>query len=306
MPKMQSTAAQHARRDARAGLKYTAALRSHSEAPPRQGPIVQFLSAPWHENGGIGMAIAEAWARAGLNVLLLNDWEPERPSRPMRRVKGRWITEEAPTPPGPHSVLRRHPAQGRGLLAELNMEWYDGQTGAGRRTDQPVREALGQAWEHFDIVVLDRDLPLGLWRPCRLADHFIAVVAVSDLPRVERRMRTNGTERTAHKRHLSPQQSAAVLRERHLRFLEGHDVAVHGVVCSGHIQAQAVDPVFYAEVAQDMDDSGIPLLAWLTPSDRPDMSGAPRTDEGTSTPYDDAARKILDVLPELADRVLAP
>ncbi|MFF5639644.1 hypothetical protein [Streptomyces sp. NPDC012825] len=93
-------------------------------------------------------------------------------------------------------------------------------------------------------------------------------MAVSDLPRVEHRMRTKGTEEIPHKRYLSPQQSAVVLRERYLKFLEGHDVAVHGVVCVGHARARAVAPAFYDAVAQDMDDSGIPLLARVTPPHR--------------------------------------
>lgn len=133
--------------------------------------------------------------------------------------------------------------------------------------DAPLREAVRHARYAFDITVLVPDFCRDLWHPYELADHYVAI-ASADLPRHERRLRLVGTEQVAHQVRLTPQQSAAVLRDRHLRFLRRSDVtdriAVRGLVCHGGARVRAADPAFDDAVAQDMHDSGVPLLGWIT------------------------------------------
>ncbi|MEU5977681.1 hypothetical protein [Streptomyces sp. NPDC047315] len=113
------------------------------------------------------------------------------------------------------------------------------------------------------MVLIPNFLP-DLWRPYRFVDHFVAIAGTADLPRHERRLRMAGTRQVVHEPQLTPQQSAAVLRDRHLHFLYRHDVAVHGLVCHGREPARSADPVFYAAFTQDMSTSGVPLLGWIT------------------------------------------
>ncbi|MEW2577801.1 hypothetical protein [Streptomyces syringium] len=131
-------------------------------------------------------------------------------------------------------------------------------------------------------------------------------IASADLPRHEHRLRLVGTEQVALQVRLTPQQSAAVLRDRHLRFLRRSDVtdriAVRGLVCHGGARVRAADPAFYDAVAQDMHDSGVPLLGWITRSGglRPFGSVPSQADlEGTRIvpAYTAVARQILNVLP---------
>lgn len=267
MPKMQSTIGQRTRQDARQGAKYTSALRKHTGAcPPRRGQVLQFLARHLDEHVFAIGGIAAAWAQMGLRVLILRERKCDLRVPKMRRVKGRWICEELPEPPGAYSIPHWSPApgQGEGRLAEQDMDWYVGDVGSGPLKDTPLREAVRHARDTFDLTVLLPDFHGDLWHPYDLADYLVAIAGVADLPRRERRLRMVGTEQVVHQPRLTPQQSAAVLRERHLKFLHQHDVAVHGLVCHGSNEARAADPAFYDAVAQDMHDSGIPLLGWIT------------------------------------------
>ncbi|WP_185842058.1 transposase [Streptomyces sp. WAC 06725] len=58
-----------------------------------------------------------------------------------------------------------------------------------------------------------------LWHPIEVADHFVAVAGAADLSREERRLRQAGAGQAVHRSRLTPQQSAAALRDRHLACL---------------------------------------------------------------------------------------
>ncbi|WP_432004242.1 hypothetical protein [Streptomyces sioyaensis] len=304
MPKMQSTIGQRARQDARQGTKYTNALRKHAgSCPPRRGQVLQFLARHLDEHVFAIGGITAAWAQMGLRVLILRERKYDLRVPKMQQVKGRWICEELPEPPGAYSIPHWSPTpgQGEGRLAEQDMDWY---IGSGPLKDTPLREAVRHARDTFDLTVLLPDFQGDLWHPYDLADHLVAIAGVADLPRRERRLRMVGTEQVVHQPRLTPQQSAAVLRERHLKFLYQHDVAVHGLVCHGSSQARAADPAFYDAVARDMHDSGIPLLGWITSSAglRPFRALPSRTDlenTGFVAVHNAAARQILTVLPGL-------
>ncbi|MFJ4774260.1 hypothetical protein ACIP88_34995 [Streptomyces uncialis] len=171
--------------------------------------------------------------------------------------------------PGVYSKLLWSSAPGTttGRLVQQAMEWYTETTVSGPREDTPLRDAVRHGRDAFDLVVLIPDFLADLWCPHRFADHFVAIAGAADLPRRERRLRKAGTRQVVHEPRLTPQQSAAVLRDRHLHFLYRHDVAVHGLVCHGREQARAADPAFYDAVAQDMSTSGVPLLGWITQPD---------------------------------------
>lgn len=267
MPKAQSTAEQRARRDARKGTKYTTALRAHTQESPSRGQVVQFLARNLHDHVYIIGGIAAAWAHLGQRVLLLRDREPDVRMPSLERVKGKWVSVEPPSPPGPYSVPLWTPAPhkgSQGRLAEQDLAWYSTEASPDRPTNSPLRDAIGYARETFDFIILLPSFVLSdLWHPYDVADHFIAIAGVGDLPRTERRIGRTGTTQVVHQPQLTPQQSAAVLRDRHLSFLHRHDVAVHGLVCHGEAEAHSTDPAFYNAVAKDMSDSGVPLLGWV-------------------------------------------
>ncbi|MFD9575576.1 hypothetical protein ACFWBI_37885 [Streptomyces sp. NPDC059982] len=216
--------------------------------------------------------IAAAWARLGLRVLLLSEREHEARVPKLRRVKGEWVPVEPPSPPGSYSTPLWNPFPhqgGRGRLAEQNLHWYETEATADRSTESPLRQAVAYARESFDLIVLLPSFILSdLWHPFDVTDHFVAIAGVGDLPRVERRIGRAGAKQVVHRPQLTPQQSAAVLRDRHLGFLSRHGVAIHGLVCHGSADARAADPDFYDAVAQDMSDGGVPLLGWVTQPER--------------------------------------
>ncbi|MFD7163738.1 hypothetical protein [Streptomyces violascens] len=306
MPKAQSTAGQLARREAHEGAKYTTALRRHATTRPPHGQVVQFLARFLHEHTFVIHGIAAAWAQLGLRVLILSEREYEIRMPTSSRVKGRWVTEEPPEPPGPYSTPHwsAAPGHGQGLLAELNMDWYTHGSGHGPVQETPLQDAVRHARDTFDLTVLVPNTHGDLWHPYELADHFVALADARDLPRHEQHLRMNGTRKVTHRRQLTPQQSAAVLRERHLQFLQRHEVAVHGLVCHGTAQARATDPAFYDAVADDMLTSGVPLLGWITLPGRPRPFGsAPAQQElgdpGFVAAYRPAAQQILTALPHI-------
>ena len=121
----------------------------------------------------------------------------------------------------------------------------------------------------------------------------------ADLPRHERRLRSAGTEQVVHD-STHPTERCRTARPPPT-VLARHDVAVHGLVCQSR-EARTTDPAFYDAVAQDMNDSGTPLLGWVTRPERllPHQalpSRSPLEDSGFVSAHIDAARQILTVLP---------
>ncbi|WP_189177522.1 hypothetical protein [Streptomyces lasiicapitis] len=272
MPKGQSTAAQHARREARQGSKYTIALR-RQQAGGGEGQVVQFLAPVLCEHVHVVSGIGAAWARQGLRVLLLRErrWESPRPRMRMVPRKGRrlpsWVVEDPAPRSGPKTEVLWSAQEGTGQLSDMLMHW-DAEEEGSNGWDVHLREALVTARRDFDLVVLVPCFESYLWRPFAEADHLFALTDVGDLPRSERRLALNGSEQLPLERQLTPRQSAAILRDRHLSFLHDqdhrHQVAVRGVICHGATAVRDVAPAFYDSVSLDMTESGLPLLGWVT------------------------------------------
>ncbi|MFF2812533.1 hypothetical protein ACFVT2_36250 [Streptomyces sp. NPDC058000] len=286
---------------------YTTALHNR-DALQSRGQVVQFVARCLSDHFSAISGIGAAWARLGLRVLLLDERKYQVHSPTARRVKGRFVFDAPPEPPGPFSVLLWEAASGAGRLVRLDMDWYAQDPALSSRDDSPLQDAIRHACTAFDITVLLPDFCLDLWRPYPVADHFVAVAGVGDLPRHETRLRMAGLDKVLEKSALTPQQSAAVLRDRHLGFLNGRGAAIHGLVCRGSAEARDADPAFYDAVVQDMVDSGIPLLGWIaehTGKLRP--SGAVPSkehlgDDEFVEPYMATALHLLTVLPGIRTR----
>ncbi|MEV7189656.1 hypothetical protein [Kitasatospora sp. NPDC093102] len=266
MPKHQTTAAQAARQDATIGAKYTTALRARRAAAPARTAVVRFLAQESGYLHELIAGIAAAWADTGLRVLLLQEtdrsWRWTLPS-------GRRQQPVTPTAPEPVTAVLWEQPTGPGTLVHHTCVWDvwgPGDRGMPARDRTPLRTALAAARDAYDIVVL---LPDGSWTsPEReLATASIAAVDLNDFPNTDCRVALPGTyeHRGAP---LSPEQCAAVLRERHLSFLYGFGLAAlpiepDGLIWQLHGKAP-VDDAYLQRVDRDMARVGLRTLGWAT------------------------------------------
>ncbi|MFE5974321.1 hypothetical protein ACFQ64_19430 [Streptomyces sp. NPDC056460] len=271
MPK-QTTASQRARKDARAGAKYTEALRARKAGltiPAADGPhVVRFLAEHAGSLHHLVGGIAAACAHSGQRVLLLQEasdawmWA----MRPRRR--GRPQPADA-TPPEPETkVLWAAPSDAPGRLvhhtctwAELEPQPDNQRRGLPRYNRGQLHAALEAARADYDVIVL---IPDRSWSyPDReLATAHIVLADVDDFPHTDCcNVMSGGREETGTP--LSPEQSAAVLRDRCLRFLFFHHPAppLTGVIWKTHGKPP-VDAAYLAGIDDDMDRVGVPTLGW--------------------------------------------
>ncbi|MET8630281.1 hypothetical protein ABZW30_42355 [Kitasatospora sp. NPDC004669] len=264
MPKNQTTAAQGARQDARAGAKFTSALRTRQAQAARRSrrmPVLRFLASGGRDLYELVGGIAATWAQQGQRVLLLQEANSRwRTAGLVRRGRRREIS--VPTPPEPTSaILWQHPT-GAGLLAHHTFVWNPGPMTASDRA--PLQVAVAQARDDYDVVVL---LPDRNWSfPDRdVATMHVAVAQVEDFPHTDCRIALPDTfeERGIP---LSPEQSAAVLRERYLSFLFGIPhlpVELSGLILQVREEIP-VDDAYLDGVERDMDRAGLRTLGWTT------------------------------------------
>ncbi|MFF2080649.1 hypothetical protein ACFVXG_38525 [Kitasatospora sp. NPDC058162] len=266
MPKHQTTAAQAARQDVKTGAKYTTALRTRRAAAPARTAVVRFLAQESGHLYELIGGIAAAWADTGLRVLLLEEtdsgWRWTLPSGRRRQPVTR-------TEPEPVTVVLWEQLAGPGTLVHHTCVWDvwgPGDRGMPVHDRTALRTAVAAAREAYDIVVL---LPDGSWSyPEReLATASIAAVDLNDFPHTDCRVAVPGTyeHRGAP---LSPEQCAAVLRERHLSFLYGFGLAAlpiepDGLIWQLHGKAP-VDDDYLQRVDRDMARVGLRTLGWAT------------------------------------------
>ncbi|NEC15261.1 hypothetical protein G3I34_23945 [Streptomyces sp. SID8014] len=284
MPKNQSTAAQTARRASRTGEKYTQALRraQTSEAMPRPPHVLRFLAERSGNLYRLVGGITAAWAHSGQRVLLLEETEDywhrtmrgafDRGSR--RRKKA---TEPAAPPEPVTSTLWAAP-DGPGLLAHHTCMWEvrhpsrESDRGLPRTDRSPLAVALAGARDAYDVIVL---LPKTGWSyPDREnATAHVILGEVDVFPHTDCRTALPGPAQEEKGVPLSPEQSAAVLRERCLGFLFGFPhlpIHLDGVIWQVNDELP-VDKDYLAGVDRDMDRVGLRPLGWASAPLWPDQ-----------------------------------
>ncbi|MGW7086596.1 hypothetical protein ACWGH2_24280 [Streptomyces sp. NPDC054871] len=270
-----------------------------TSTPERRCYIVQFLSHERHlQPSGVASQMAAAWADQGLEVLVVR-----RPVDRMPRfvtTGGRPRLESPSVEYGPRApVLWTHPS-GRGRLVEYRCPWADAASKS--YGESPLRQAVAEMRRYFDVILLldEAEFPA----PRQSAETYV-LIAYSDLPRTQTRLTATADGPRSEERALTPEQSAAILRDRQLHSVSQLPHPVTGVVCVSQEDPTAADAAFASAVAADMADSGFPIAGWVPKSARSHTftSSAP----GSWTPpdpaegYHHAAAKLLH-LPKTAPR----
>lgn len=274
-PKARARKAQHA-----TGSRYT---QLRDSGRPRRGRVLQFLfedrgcleTLPWQ--------FAAAWARAGERVLVLGEYEPYGMDMRLhsRRAKERKAAEaRARAWPGPRSTfLWAAPAgRGRGVLASQHTTWSTPRhPGRLDRDQSPLKEALALARTEFDVVVL---LANDTWARTEFVDHFVLLAHGDGIPVTETLARWHRGQSTLAERALTPAQSAALLRDRHLRFLYPGPVPFLGMITCRSLHPTRTSPGpdagFVEAVKENMAAAGLPFSASSpspTATSRPSQSG---------------------------------
>ncbi|MEU5632255.1 hypothetical protein ACH47C_24110 [Streptomyces rishiriensis] len=299
-PKARARKAQHA-----AGLRYTQ-VRRRTGTPPRNGRTVQFLLEDRYELGTLAVQIAAAWARQGMRVLLVHEYKPYGMDMGLhsRRSRERKAAEQRQQAwPGSRSTLlwRADTGQGQGgLLVEQHTFWSTPPADPKylTRDDSLLRDALQLGRRHFDTVVL---MGRPTWPHRELVDHFVVLAATNGAPVTE--TLTHGAVPEERQEHpLTPEQSAALLRERHLNFLYHRPTAFLGMITgSRQLPATQPEPGFIHAVEANMAAAGIPLLGHVHAGDHDLVAQARRTDQAAlivASPLDpgvaQAAKTITD------------
>lgn len=274
-PKARARKAQQA-----TGAKYTNA-RAGRAPRQRRGRVVQFLTGAHHDLGGLGglsLQIAASWARNGLRVLILHEYEgpPVDLRLYSRRVRERRAAEaRVEAWPGHRSTLLWQPASPRehdGELVEQHTPWYLPSDKPGRlqRDESPLGDALTSARAHFDAVVLMGGTS---WARTEHVDDFVLLASLRDgIPVSQRIARKAGRKEEVVEHPLTPQQSAALLRDRHLQSFDHRSpvpfLGMAGVLTPRRRRTMpSVESGFRAGLEDDMRRAGLPLLGFITTMD---------------------------------------
>ncbi|WP_069764872.1 hypothetical protein [Streptomyces sp. LUP47B] len=298
-PKARARKAQQA-----AGVRYTQVRRA--ALPSRNGRTVQFLLEDRYELSTLAVQIAAAWALQGMRVLLVHEYKPSGIGMELysRRARERKAAEQRLQEwPGYRSTLLWKAGTGRdqgGLLVEQHTPWSTPPANPKYLTtdDSPLRDALQLGRRHFDCIVL---MGRPTWPHRELVDHFVVLAATNGAPVAE--TLTHGAMPEERREHpLTPEQSAALLRERHLNFLHHRPTAFLGMI-SGSRQLPAAEPKpgFVHAVEANMAAAGIPLLGHVHVGHHDLATHARRTDQAAlvvASPLDpgvtQAAKAITD------------
>ncbi|MFJ9729704.1 hypothetical protein ACIRP3_44035 [Streptomyces sp. NPDC101209] len=287
-PKARARKAQHA-----TGSRYTQ-LRGSGQ--PRRGRVVQFLFENRQSLGSLPWQLAAVWARAGERVLLLAEYKPYGADMQLysRRAKQRKAAEaRAQAWPGPRSTVLWTPPAGRGngVLASQHTAWETPRDpGRPECYQGSLKQALALARAEFDIVVL---LATPTWARTEFTDHFVLLAHSDGIPTTEALAHWHHGQSAPIERALTPAQSAALLRDRHLRFLYPGPVPFLGMIAcrSLHPTRSTPDPGagFIKSVKEDMAAAGIPLLGLVSFAHR-DLQALTRRDRdpaaAITTPFD--------------------
>lgn len=183
--------------------------------------------------------------------------------------------------PGSRSTLLWRAATGRGqegLLVEQHTSWSTPPADPKYLTgdDSPLRDALQLGRRHFDTVVL---MGRPTWPHRQLVDHFIVLAATNGAP-VTETLTHGAVPEERQERPLTPDQSAALLRERHLNFLYHRPAAFLGMI-TGSRRLPPAEPVpgFIQAVETNMIAAGIPLLGHVHVGDHDLVAHARRADQ---------------------------
>ncbi|WBO69040.1 hypothetical protein [Streptomyces camelliae] len=254
-----------------AGVRYTQVRRRMVPAS-RHGRVVQFLFDEQCELGTLTVQIASAWAQQGLRVLLVHKYKPYGSDLRLysRKARERKAAEERQRAwPGHRSTLLRADIRDRGrggLLVEQHTPWSHPPTDPRRPSldEGPLQDALQLGRRHFDALVL---MGQPTWPRRDLVDHFVVLAASNGVP-VAETLGHGAVPEERIDRPLTPEQSAALLRERHLKFLYHRPTAFLGMI-TGSRKQPAAEPVsgFSRLVEVDMAAAGIPLLGHIRVGD---------------------------------------
>lgn len=248
------------------GVKYTK-LRQPASPRRHRGRVIQFLTES-HEVATLPHQIAAAWTRQGLHVLIVHEYEPYRTDLDLysRNVKKRKAAEaRAQAHPGPRSTVLVHPDTDHGRLVDQHSTWWAQGEDSPSGKSAPLREVLEAGRAQFDMVILRAR---GVFPRVPLVDDFVLLAHTTDgIPFREGLTRGSGGDSQTEWLPLAPAQSAALLRDRHLKFLF-HPVPLLGMVTSetvwnGDAPARP-DPGFVRAVGEDMAAVGLPLLGHVT------------------------------------------
>ncbi|WP_415940080.1 hypothetical protein [Streptomyces sp. 039-1] len=256
-PKRRARKAQRA-----TGMRYTQ-LRQSTTPPRPRCQVVQFLHENHYNLRPLAARFAAAWARQEQRVLLLQEYQPSSEGLALvsRRDSVRKAAEgRARQWPGPHSAVlwQATDVQGTGVLVEQHTPWQARLRDPRLLTydDSPLRDAVRQGRAHFDVVVLAGSPN---WPRTAHVDDFIVLAPTDGVPLVESHSYLPGTETPVAEYPLTPEQSAALLRDRHLQFLHTKPPSFAGLVTAGRTAIQP-DPASLRAVQANMADVGIPLL----------------------------------------------
>ncbi|MFI5808356.1 hypothetical protein [Streptomyces sp. NPDC051561] len=276
MPKHQSTAAQTARKASRNGAKYTEVLRAAASDTPHAPHVLRFLAKRsgdlYHLVGGI----AAAWAHSGQRVLLLQEAEDYWQWTMRPRTRGRRKKEIKPaTPPEPTISTLWAAQDGPGLLTRHTCMWtarqpaQESDCGFPRTERSPLAAAVADASDTYDVIVL---VPTHWSYPDReTATAHVILGEIDAFPDTDCRTALPGSGGEERGVPLSPEQSAAVLRERCLGFLFGFPhipITFDGVIWQSHRELP-VDAAYLAGVDQDMNRAGLRPLGWTCTGPQP-------------------------------------
>ncbi|MEU0214501.1 hypothetical protein ABZ281_05020 [Streptomyces sp. NPDC006265] len=279
MPKNQSTAAQSARRASRSGAKYTKALRRAGAGDAPHAPhVLRFLAERSGNLYYLVGGIAAAWAYNGQRVLLLEEAEDywRLSMSGARRSRGRRKKEIEPaTPPEPTTSTLWASPDGPGLLTRHTCMWQvrhsaqESDRGLPRTDRSPLAAAVADAIDAYDVVVL---VPKYWSYPDReIATAHVVLGEIDIFPDTDCRTVLPGPGGEEKGVPLSPEQSAAVLRERCLGFLFGSPhlpIALDGVIWQSNWELP-VDADYLAGVDRDMNRAGLRPLGWSLAGRRP-------------------------------------
>lgn len=276
-PKARARKAQQA-----TGVRYTQVR--HAAPTSRHGRTVQFLLEDQYDLGTLAVQLAAAWAQQGLRVLLVHEYKPYRTDMALysRQARERKAAERRQRAwPGHRSSLLWTAGAGQkagGLLVEQHTPWSTppAKPGILTRDDDPLRDALKQGRRHFDTVVL---MGRPTWPHRELVDHFIVLAASNGAPTAE--TLTHGAlPEERHERPLTAEQSAVLLRERHLNFLYHRPSTFLGMITASRAQpAPEPQPGFLHAVEANMTAAGIPLLGHIHVGDHDLAAHVQRRDQ---------------------------
>ncbi|MFE7854454.1 hypothetical protein [Streptomyces sp. NPDC057403] len=294
MPKNQSTAAQSARRASRGGEKYTEALRRAAAGDAPAAPhVLRFLAERSGNLHYLVGGIAAALAHSGQRVLLLEEaedywrWTMNGVFDRHSRGRGRRKKEIEPAaPPQPTTSTLWASPDGPGFLAHHTCMWEvrhpsrESDRGLPRTDRSPLTAAVTDALDAYDVIVL---MPRYWSYPDR--EHATAHVVLGEIdifPHTDCRTALPGAGGEEMGVPLSPEQSAAVLRERCLSFLFGSlhpPIHLDGVIWQSK-RALPVDADYLAGVDRDMNRAGLRPLGWtLSEPWPPPHRQLPETDQ---------------------------